>query len=204
MPCPAATPSTRRSRAGRHRPRRRVRTPASDRQTLIAGYVRRRKPSKSSPAWTPGAMPGPSPATAARTCPPTPRASAVHRSAGLTKASGLSHKSSPKAIQRPTEGNPSIPTPPRRNAHRQTGRRADDLGQKAKRVGHGVGDLDAPPAAAALRRHVTNSPDRQAARSTHAWWRRASNTEQRTFASLAHLGSYGILACWPGPHRGHR
>jgi hypothetical protein len=25
-----------------------------------------------------------------------------------------------------------------------TGRRADDPGQKAKRVGHGVGDLDAP------------------------------------------------------------
>src|SRR5829696_4084387 len=105
--------------------------------------------------------------------PPYPQSLSRPRSAGLTRASGLSHKSSPKAIQRPTEDNPPIPTPPRRNADRQTGRRADDLAQKAKRVGYGVGDLDAPPAAATLRRHGTNSPDRQAARSTHAWWRRA-------------------------------
>jgi hypothetical protein len=99
---------------------------------------------KHSPAWTPGAMPRPSPAAAARTCPPNPEPSAVQGPRASPRPSGHSHKSRPKAIQRPTGDNPPIPTPPRRNADQVTGRHTDDPAQKAKQVGHDVRDLDAP------------------------------------------------------------
>jgi hypothetical protein len=123
--------------------------------------------------------------------PPNPEPSAVQGPPASPRPSGLSHKPRPKARQRPTGDNPPIPTSPCRNADRVTGRRADDLAQRAKRVCHGDGDLDAPRLLTAMRRHVTNSPDRKAARSTHAWWRRAALPRPRSGPSWTRRWSEG-------------
>jgi hypothetical protein len=134
MPCPAAAPSALAAERGRRRPPRRVRTPEADRQTLVAGSSRRWKPLKYSAAWTRGAMPRPSPAPP-RGLAPQPRAISCPGSAGPPRPSGLSHKSHPKAIQRPTEHNPPIPTPPCRNADRAirtTRRRSGSEGQAGR------------------------------------------------------------------------